>query len=188
MPLRAVWHENILYVVAEEEPKRRVSEPMDSVFEELGRYSALFLSIEQQLTGTRLQYMRRLYCPSEFSFAAACCYALTYSKDKAWECRVFGPCGDPTTPRSVLESIVSASSSLHAVSSLVSEEQRLRSAQLLYKRVGILAPAACVAGVAIQEQRRGEQHNGVEVVIVSGTLKLEELPQVAALALSVNPF
>eukprot|EP00796_Vickermania_ingenoplastis_P010474 gene10474-7279_t len=188
--LRTAWHRNVLYVIAQEEQVSHTS-PESALYDEMGRYAALLLSIEQKLTSTRLQYMRRLYCPTQFSFAAACCYARTFHAGEAgWGGQIFGPSGDPTTPRGVFDVIISRCGSC-ATPVVTSEEQRIQGARLLYERANWLCHAAAAAGAAIQqlEERRGGQSvGGVEVVLLPCIMGVEDLPQAAGLALSVTPF
>ena len=209
--LRAVWHERVLYVIAED-AAAAAAEPDDLVgaFAELGRYAALYLAVEQKLAASRFRHVGRLFCPNEFAFAAACCYANNFfpseaattsssslsttleptpGSAKASRFKVYGPQMDPTKSLSLWGRIVSASPAAQLC--VVSEEQRVVAAQTLYRRVSWLAAPQTMTATAIQlsvEAASAADEHGVDVVLLTGTMKLEELPQAVPLAQLPQPY
>lgn len=237
VPTRAVWAGRVLYVIAEEPAPDTLaacnSRSSDGTagtggeaYNLLGRYASLLLAVEQKLAASRFHCMARLFCPSEFAFAAGCCYANTFrhtasattatSEEEVSRVsfRVYGPPPDPTKSQTLWGALVAACP--FAERCVVSAEQRVLGAQALYRRTSWLASPQYMTGAAIQlsketagsteaaavaasmtaapaapsvtahEER--ERESGVDVVLLAQTMKLEELPQAAALALPVKTF
>lgn len=237
VPPRAVWYDNVLYVMTGESGGVTEAGSADLVnaFGCLGRCAALYLAIEHKLAGSRFRRVGRLFCPDEFSFAAACCYANNFfsgesaaltpsastsltgaalqpppppmqpataapsaaTSSTARVFTVYGPQPDPTKALSLWGRLISQSPSARPC--VVSEEQRVVAAQTLYRRVSWLAAPQAMTGTAIQlsleamgqdgsvEAGRQDAH-ALDVVLLSETMRLEELPQAVALAQRSHPF
>lgn len=182
-------------------------------FAALGRYAALYLAIEQKLAMSRFRHVGRLFCPNEFALAAACCYANNFFNAErrtpagaaltsppssqstaapaasACRFRVYGPQTDPTKALSLWGRIISGSPAAQLC--VVSEEQRVVAAQTLYRRVSWLAAPQTMTGTAMQLSVEGEasaDEHGVDVVLLTGTMRLEELPQAVPLAQLSQPY
>lgn len=182
--LRCAWDRNVLYVVAHEAQQSTDKYTLEAIFSDLALFASFLLSVEQFIFSSRRQSMRRLFCPTEFSFAAACCYGRSFSATKQWECSVFGPERDPTTTQTHLSTIVSQCP--HTALS-VSELQRLHAVQTLYQRAGWVCSSALAGGVAMRELEAAKHNDdGLDVVLIPRTEKFESLPNyMASIAMSL---
>jgi hypothetical protein len=103
---------------------------------------------------------------------------------------VYGPQTDPTKSLSLWGRIVSASPVARRC--VVSEEQRVVAAQMLYRRVSWLAAPQTMTATAIQLSVEAAEStpdvHGVDVVLLTGTMKLEELPHAVPLAQLSQPY
>ncbi|KPI84939.1 hypothetical protein ABL78_6006 [Leptomonas seymouri] len=202
--LRAVWFDRVLYVITEDTladaaatdfstlsgEARQKPNDVAGAFGVLGRFAALFLAVEQKLASSRFRHIGRLFSPNEFAFAAACCYAGNFfaaeaaaAGTAASKFTVYGPKPDPTKLPSLWGRIVSGSPFAHCC--VVSEDQRVAAAQTLYRRVSWLAAPQTMTATAIQLSVEAESTadvHGVDVVLLTSTMKLEELPQAVPLA------
>ncbi|KPA86902.1 hypothetical protein ABB37_00940 [Leptomonas pyrrhocoris] len=183
---------------------RQAPDDLVGAFAELGRYAALYLAVEQKLAASRFRHIGRLFCPNEFAFAAACCYANNFfaaetaasaatllppPSTATSKFKVYGPQTDPTKSLSLWGRVVAESPVAHRC--VVSEEQRVVAAQTLYRRVSWLAAPQTMTATAIQlsvETESTADEHGVDVVLLTGTMKLEELPQAVPLAQLPHPY
>lgn len=203
IPTRCVWSRRVLYVIAEEPPTAVLStlgavptvpRTDDDVaayyraYAMMGRYAALLLAVEQKLAGGPYRRLRRLFCGSEFAFAACCCYAMHCAREggcleataasspmvRAQRARdgssvapvsggcgftCYGPRADPTRAPTLWGNIIAQCDSSLAESCVVSGEQRILAAQTLYRRTSWLAEPVVLTGAAIQlEEEMQRQH------------------------------
>ncbi|PWV11823.1 hypothetical protein C3747_56g79 [Trypanosoma cruzi] len=196
---RTVWHDCTLYVLAPE--NREGKGPNTAGASQLGAAAVVFLAAEHKLALSPFRRMRRIFCPDEFTFAAACVYANTFlaghpTSSQQSSFVVYGPQVDHTVPMTRWGPIIE--SCTHARQRVVSEEQRVEGAQSIFRRSGWLAlplhaTAEAIRLLEVQQQQEHAEKNateclGVDVVFVAETMRLEDLPQAAALALPVKPF
>ncbi|KEG10687.1 hypothetical protein DQ04_03411010 [Trypanosoma grayi] len=193
---RTVWYNRTLYVLAPENSHGESGSV--AAAPQLGAAAVVFLAVEHKLALSPFRRMRRLFCPDEFSFAAACAYANTFlaghhTSPHQSSFVVYGPRVDHTAPTTQWGSIIE--NCAHARQLVVSGEQRVEGAQSIFRSTGWLtlplyATAEAIRLMEAQQQQQGADAEfwGADVVLVTATMKLEELPQAAALALPVKPF
>ncbi|EKF38819.1 hypothetical protein MOQ_000967 [Trypanosoma cruzi marinkellei] len=196
---RAAWHDCTLYVLAPE--KSGGKGPNTACASQLGAAAVVFLAAEHKLALSPFRRMRRIFCPDEFTFAAACLYANTFlaghpTSSQQSSFVVYGPQVDHTVPMTRWGPIIE--NCTHARQRVVSEELRVEGAQSIFRCSGWLtlplhATAEAIRLLEVQQQQEHAEKNaaeclGVDVVFVAETMRLEDLPQAAALALPVKPF
>lgn len=198
--IRTAWYDRTLYVLAPKTVEKKNSGEFG--VSALGQAAVVFLAVEHKLAESPFRLMRRLFCPNEFLFAAACMYANTFLAGhragvKQSSFVVYGPQVDPTVPTTPGGSIIEACA--HAEQRVVGGEQRVEGAQSIFRNSGWLTPplhaAAEAMRLAVAQEERQKQTGGddatslgVDVVLVAETMRMEELSQAAALALPVKPF
>ncbi|KAH9598644.1 hypothetical protein LSM04_007598 [Trypanosoma melophagium] len=213
---RTAWNNRTLYVLAPENNNVTQNSNMSDA-SLLGAAAVVFLAVEHKLAQSPFRVMRRLFCPDEFSFAAACMYVNTFldghhSSEGQPSFVVYGPQVDHTVPTTRWGAVIERCE--YARQWVVSGEQRVEGAQGIFRSTGWLTLPLYATAEAIrcvvnaqqekqQQQKLGEKEEemgivmgmagaettyGVDVVLVKKTMNLEELPQAAALALPVRPF
>ncbi|ORC87535.1 uncharacterized protein TM35_000211410 [Trypanosoma theileri] len=209
---RTAWNNRTLYVLAPENGNMTQKSNMSDA-SLLGAAAVVFLAVEHKLAQSPFRVMRRLFCPDEFSFAAACMYANTFlaghhSSAEQPSFVVYGPKVDHTVPTTRWGAVIERCE--HAQQWVVSGEQRVEGAQCIFRNTGWLTlplyataeAIRCVVGAQQEQEKQqklgekeegvgmtvGAEAYGVDVVLVKKTMNLEELPQAAALALPVRPF
>ncbi|RNF05364.1 hypothetical protein TraAM80_04563 [Trypanosoma rangeli] len=195
---RTAWHKRTLYVLAHENcgDKHLAAAGVS----QLGDAAVVFLAVEHKLALSPLRHMRRIFCPDEFTFAAACMYADTFLTGQPTNPRqssfvVYGPQVDRTVPMTRWGPIIEGC--IHAQQRVVSGEQRVEGAQSIFRHSGWLTLPLHATAEAIRLSEMQPQGDttmveadslGVDVVLLAKTMQFEELPQAAALALPVKPF
>ncbi|RNF18018.1 uncharacterized protein Tco025E_04677 [Trypanosoma conorhini] len=195
--IRTTWHNRTLYVLAPENGGGKHLAAASA--SQVGDAAVVFLAVEHKLALSPFRHMRRIFCPDEFTFAAACMYANTFlaghpTSPQQSSFVVYGPQVDRTVPMTRWGPIIEGCT--HARQRVVSGEQRVEGAQSIFRHSGWLtlplhATAEAIRLLEVQQHAdaaTAAECLGVDVVLVAETMRLEELPQAAALALPVKPF